>query len=129
MRPRLAASTLDRAVVLAHASPMLHATCWYLLAAIAEIGGCYAFFAWLRLGRSFFWTLPGLGSLVVFAWALTRVEADAAGRIFAAYGGIYIIASLCWLWLVEGKTPDRFDLAGAALCLAGSGVILLAPRA
>ena len=58
-----------------------------------------------------------------------RVPPQPAGRAFAAYGGIYIIASLCWLWLVEGKTPDRFDLAGAALCLAGSGVILLAPRA
>ncbi|MEA4858461.1 MAG: YnfA family protein [Solidesulfovibrio sp.] len=107
---------------------MLRATAWYFLAALAEIGGCYAFYAWLRLGRSPLWTLPGLASLLVFAWALTRVEAAAAGRIFAAYGGIYIFASLAWLWLVEGQRPDRFDLAGVALCLVGSGVILLGPR-
>jgi small multidrug resistance family-3 protein len=107
---------------------MLRATCWYLLAALTEIGGCYAFYAWLRLGRSPLWTLPGLASLVVFAWALTRVEADAAGRIFAAYGGIYILASLCWLWLVEGRAPDRCDMVGVALCLVGSGVILFGPR-
>ncbi len=66
--------------------------------------------------------------LLLFAWLLTRVDTEAAGRAFAAYGGVYIAASLAWMWAVEGLRPDRWDLAGAALCLAGAGVILLAPR-
>jgi small multidrug resistance family-3 protein len=60
--------------------------------------------------------------------ALTLVEASAAGRAYAAYGGIYIVASLAWLWAVESVRPDRWDIAGAALCLAGAAVILLGPR-
>ena len=107
---------------------MIRTAFWYTLAAVGEIAGCYAFYAWLHLGRSPWWLVPGLASLAAFALALTRVEAAAAGRIFAAYGGIYILASLVWMHVVEGQSPDRFDLAGAALCLAGSGVILLAPR-
>ncbi len=101
---------------------------WFALAALAEIAGCFAVWAVLRLGKSAWWLLPGLGCLVVFAVALTRVEAGYAGRAFAAYGGIYIAASLGWMWAVEGARPDRFDLIGAALCLAGASVILLAPR-
>ncbi len=100
----------------------------YLLAAGAEIAGCFAFWAWLRLGQSAWWAAPGTASLVLFALLLTRVEADAAGRAFAAYGGVYIAASLLWLWLVEHRTPDRWDLIGAAVCLVGAGVILFGPR-
>ncbi|ONG56473.1 hypothetical protein BKE38_05780 [Pseudoroseomonas deserti] len=100
----------------------------YGAAALAEIGGCFAFWAVLKLGRSPWWLLPGFLSLIAFAWLLTLVDSEAAGRAYAAYGGIYIAASLAWLWLVEGLRPDRFDLAGAALCLVGAGVILLAPR-
>jgi small multidrug resistance family-3 protein len=100
----------------------------YGAAALAEIAGCFAFWAWLRLGRSAWWTAPGLVSLVAFALLLTRVEADAAGRAYAAYGGIYIAASLAWLWLVERQAPDRWDLAGAGACLLGAGLILYGPR-
>ena len=100
----------------------------FLLAAVAEIAGCFAFWAWLRLDRGPWWALPGTASLIVFALALTRVDAAFAGRAFAAYGGIYIAASLAWLWAVEGSRPDRFDLAGALLCLAGAGVILFGRR-
>jgi small multidrug resistance family-3 protein len=100
----------------------------YLLAALAEIAGCFAFWAVLRLGRSAFWLLPGMLSLAFFAWALTRVEAAFAGRAFAAYGGVYIAASLAWLWAVEGARPDRWDVIGAFLCLAGAAVILFGPR-
>lgn len=101
---------------------------FYLVAALAEIAGCFAFWAVLRLGKSAWWLLPGLACLILFAWALTRVDAAFAGRAFAAYGGVYIAASLGWMWAVEGTRPDRFDSIGAALCLAGAAVILLAPR-
>jgi small multidrug resistance family-3 protein len=101
----------------------------YLAAALAEIGGCFAAWAWLRLGRSPLWLVPGTVALALFAFLLTRSEAAAAGRAFAAYGGVYIVASLGWLWAVEGVRPDRWDLIGAALSLAGAGLILLGPRA
>lgn len=101
---------------------------WYLPAALAEIAGCYAFWAWLRLGRSSWWLLPGFAALTLFAWALTRVDSEAAGRAYAAYGGVYIAASLAWMWAMEGVRPDRFDIAGTALCLLGAGVILLGRR-
>lgn len=100
----------------------------YVLAALAEIAGCFSFWAWARDSRSPLWLLPGVFSLILFAALLTRVPADAAGRAYAAYGGIYIAASLCWLWLVEGKMPDRWDLGGAALCLMGAALILWGPR-
>lgn len=100
----------------------------FTAAALCEIGGCFAFWAWLKLGRSPFWAAGGLILLILFAWLLTRVDSAAAGRAFAAYGGIYICASLAWMWAVEGGRPDRWDLLGAALCLAGSAAILLGPR-
>ncbi|WP_260926951.1 YnfA family protein [Novosphingobium sp. 9] len=100
----------------------------YVLAALAEIGGCFAFWAWLRMDRSPLWLVPGCLSLALFAWLLTRVDADEAGRAYAAYGGIYITCALLWLWQAEGVRPDRWDLAGAALCLLGAGVILFAPH-
>ena len=100
----------------------------FILAALAEIAGCFAFWAWIRLGQSALWLVPGAASLFIFAYALTFVEADAAGRAYAAYGGIYIGASLLWLWAVEGLRPDRWDLTGALVCLLGAAIILLAPR-
>jgi small multidrug resistance family-3 protein len=100
----------------------------YVAAAGAEIAGCFAFWAWLRLDKTPWWLVPGLLCLALFAWLLTRVEIGFAGRAFAAYGGIYIVASLAWLWAVEGTRPDRFDLAGAALCLLGAAVILVGRR-
>lgn len=97
-------------------------------AALAEIAGCFAFWAWLKLDKSPWWTAPGVASLVVFALLLTRIDSAAAGRAYAAYGGVYILASLLWLWAVEGSRPDRWDLLGAAVALAGAGIILFAPR-
>lgn len=101
---------------------------WYLLAALGEIAGCFAFWAWLRLGRSPLWTIPGTMSLVLFASVLTRIDAAAAGRAFAAYGGVYILSSLLWMWLVERTHPDRWDVIGVAICLTGAAVILFGPR-
>ncbi len=99
----------------------------YPAAALAEIGGCFAVWSVLRLGASPWWLAAGIASLGLFAGLLTRVEAEAAGRAFAAYGGVYIAASLGWMWAVEGVAPDGRDLLGAALCLAGAGVILVRP--
>jgi small multidrug resistance family-3 protein len=107
---------------------VLRALWVYAAAAIAEIAGCFAFWAWLRLGRSAFWLLPGMVSLVLFALLLTRIDAAFAGRAYAAYGGVYIAASLLWLWTVEGARPDRWDLTGAGVCLIGAAVILFGPR-
>ena len=100
----------------------------FVAAAVAEIAGCFAFFAWWWNGASALWLMPGLVSLVAFAWLLALTPVDAAGRIYAAYGGIYIAAALVWLWAAEGVRPDRYDLAGAALCLLGAGVSLCSPR-
>ena len=100
----------------------------YVGAAIAEIAGCFAFWAWLRLDRSAWWLAPGMIALALFAYLLTLVESSAAGRAYAAYGGIYIVASIAWLWLIEGYRPDRWDIYGAAICLVGASIILFAPR-
>lgn len=100
----------------------------FLLAAVAEIAGCFAFWAWARLDKPVWILIPGLGSLALFAWALTLVDSAYAGRAFAAYGGVYIAASLAWLWVVEGARPDRWDLIGAAVCLGGAAIILFGPR-
>ncbi|MGJ4856800.1 YnfA family protein [Labrys sp. La1] len=101
---------------------------FYVLAAAGEIAGCYAFWGWLRLGKPAWWLVPGVAALIAFALLLSRVETDAAGRAYAAYGGIYIAASLLWLWGVEGIRPDHWDLIGGVLCLAGMAVILFAPH-
>jgi small multidrug resistance family-3 protein len=100
----------------------------YPLAALAEIAGCFAFWAWLKLDRSPLWLAPGVVSLIAFAGLLTLVPSDAAGRAFAAYGGVYICASLVWMAVVEKTTPDRWDLIGGAVCLIGAGIILFGPR-
>ena len=100
----------------------------YVAAAIAEISGCFAFWAWLKLDKSSWWAVPGVASLILFAVLLTRIDSGFAGRAFAAYGGVYIAASLVWLWLIEGHRPDRWDLTGAAICLVGAAIILWGPR-
>ncbi|KQS91044.1 hypothetical protein ASG42_11150 [Rhizobium sp. Leaf391] len=100
----------------------------FAAAAICEIAGCFSFWAWLKLEKSMLWLVPGVCSLVAFAYLLTLVPSAAAGRAYAAYGGIYIVASLIWLWAVEGHQPDGWDLSGSGLALVASAVILFAPR-
>ena len=100
----------------------------YALAALAEIAGCFAFWAWLRMDKSVWFLLPGVASLILFAVLLTFIDTEAAGRAYAAYGGIYIIASLLWLRMAENYMPDRWDIAGGLVTLAGAGIILLGPR-
>lgn len=107
---------------------ILQAVIIYLAAAMAEILGCFSFWMYLRLDRSAVWLLPGMLSLVAFAWLLTLSPADAAGRAFAVYGGVYIASSILWLWVVERQRPDQWDILGSLICLFGAAVILWAPR-
>jgi small multidrug resistance family-3 protein len=100
----------------------------FIAAAAAEIGGCYFFWLWLKRGGSPAWGITGVGLLIAFAWFLTRIDMEFAGRSYAAYGGIYIAAALLWLWQVEGAKPDRWDLIGVAICLVGVAVIVFGPR-
>ena len=100
----------------------------YFAAALAEIAGCFAFWAWFRLDKSVFWLAPGMLSLAAFAWLLALSPADQAGRAYAVYGGVYIVSSLLWPWGVEGHRPDQWDVVGAVICLVGAGIILWAPR-
>src|SRR5918995_6885457 len=85
----------------------------FVLAAVLEIAGCFAFWVWIRRGAAPWVVVLGIASLVGFALALTRVDSAFAGRAYAAYGGIYIAASLVWLWLVEGQSPTASDVVGA----------------
>lgn len=101
---------------------------WFFLAALFEIAGCYAFWMWLRQGKSALWVIPALISLTLFALLLTRVEAAYAGRAYAAYGGIYIIASIAWLGLIERVRPLSSDWIGVAFCVIGATIILFGPR-
>ena len=100
----------------------------YILAAIVEICGCFLFWSWLKLGRSPLWAILGIAALILFAFILTRVDSVFAGRVFAAYGGIYICASLVWMWIVEGSQPDRWDAIGAFTCILGAAIIIFGPR-
>jgi small multidrug resistance family-3 protein len=96
----------------------------FTVAALLEIAGCFSFWRWLRDGRSPLVALAGVVSLIGFAVMLTRVDAPFAGRAYAAYGGIYIAASLAWLLVVEGQRPTATDLIGAAIAIVGAMVVI-----
>jgi small multidrug resistance family-3 protein len=99
----------------------------FLVTALAEILGCYLFYVWLRKTGSLWFLSASLVSLVVFAWLLT-LQPTAAGRTYAAYGGVYVASAIMWLWLVDGQRPDRWDLLGGSICLVGMAIIVLGPR-
>ena len=101
---------------------------YFFAAAAFEIAGCYAFWIWLRLGKSVLWVIPGVASLALFAFILTKVEAEFAGRVFAAYGGVYIVSSFVWLTFIERSRPLISDYLGGAVCLIGAAIILFGPR-
>jgi small multidrug resistance family-3 protein len=96
----------------------------FALAAFFEIAGCFAFWMSLRRGATPLMAVLGVVSLIAFAFALTRVDSAFAGRAYAAYGGIYIAASLVWLWLIEGQAPTRADVLGAVLAISGALIII-----
>jgi small multidrug resistance family-3 protein len=100
----------------------------FIVTALAEIVGCYLPYLWLREGRTIWLLVPTALSLGAFSWLLT-LHPTAAGRTYAAYGGVYISVAICWLWLVEKQTPKGQDMLGVALCLAGMAVIATAPSA
>jgi len=99
----------------------------FVVTAIAEIVGCYLPYLWLRQGRSAWLLLPAAAGLALFAWLLS-LHPTAAGRTYAAYGGVYIGAALLWLWAVDGVRPTSWDIAGALVALAGMGIIMFQPR-
>ena len=99
----------------------------FVATALAEILGCYLPYLWLREGRTMWLLIPAAVSLGAFAWLLTLHPA-AAGRTYAAYGGVYVSVAIGWLWLVERQTPTLRDLFGVALCLAGMVVIATGPK-
>jgi small multidrug resistance family-3 protein len=99
----------------------------YIVTALAEIIGCYLPYLWLKEGKSAWLLLPAAASLAVFAWLLTMHE-TAAGRVYAAYGGVYICVAITWLWAVDGVRPTHWDIAGALVALAGMGIIMFQPR-
>jgi small multidrug resistance family-3 protein len=95
----------------------------FVLTALAEIIGCYLPYVWLRKNGSAWLLVPAALSLVAFAWLLALHPA-AAGRVYAAYGGVYIAVALVWLWRVEGVALTRWDVTGAVVALAGMGIIV-----
>ncbi|MET0551100.1 MAG: YnfA family protein [Xanthomonas sp.] len=99
----------------------------FVLTAVAEIVGCYLPYLWLREQRSAWLLLPAAGSLAAFVWLLS-LHPTASGRVYAAYGGVYVAVALLWLWTVQGLRPTRWDLLGTGLCLLGMAVIMVAPR-
>lgn len=98
----------------------------FVATAVAEIVGCYLPYLWMREGRSSWLLIPAAMSLALFAWLLTLHPA-AAGRVYAAYGGVYIFVAICWLWLVDGVQPTRWDLLGVAVALTGMAIIMFSP--
>ena len=99
----------------------------FLVTAVAEIVGCYLPYLWLTQGRSVWLLLPAGLSLLLFAWLLS-LHPTAAGRVYAAYGGVYIFVAILWLWLVDGIRPTLWDLVGSLVALLGMAIIMFAPR-
>jgi len=99
----------------------------YIITAIAEIVGCYLPYLWLKQGGSIWLLIPAVLSLMLFAWLLS-LHPTAAGRVYAAYGGVYISVAIMWLWLVDSIKPTVYDWVGVLVCLVGMAIIMLGPR-
>jgi small multidrug resistance family-3 protein len=99
----------------------------FMVTALAEIIGCYLPYLWIREGKTIWLLVPGALSLMAFVWLLS-LHPEAAGRVYAAYGGVYIFMAILWLWTVDGMKPTVWDLLGSAVALAGMAIIMFAPR-
>ncbi len=95
--------------------------------AVAEIVGCYLPWLWLKQGKPVWLLVPAAMSLALFVWLLT-LHPDATGRVYAAYGGVYVAVAFGWLWLVDGVVPGRWDMIGVAVTMAGMTIIAFQPR-
>lgn len=100
----------------------------FALTAVAEIIGCYLPYLWLKEGKSAWLLVPSILSLMAFVWLLTLHPA-AAGRVYAAYGGVYVAMAIVWLWAVDGIRPTSWDMIGAGVALLGMAIIMFAPKA
>ncbi len=98
----------------------------FVATALAEIVGCYLPYLWLKQGKPMWLLIPGALSLALFAWLLTLHE-TAAGRVYAAYGGVYVCVALVWLWAVDQVRPTAWDIAGVAVALLGMSIIMFQP--
>lgn len=107
---------------------MIRIPALFVATAVAEIVGCYLAYPWSHEGRSAWDLLPAAAALAIFAWLLTLHPDTPAGRTYAAYGGVYVATAVAWLWLVDGRHPDRWNLLGAAVCVTGMAIIVFGPR-
>jgi small multidrug resistance family-3 protein len=107
---------------------ILNAIILFILAGIAEIGGGYLVWMWLREGKPIYWGIIGAIILAIYGVIATLQKFPSFGRVYAAYGGVFIVLSILWGWGVDKKTPDFYDWIGAAVCLIGASIILFAPR-
>lgn len=107
--------------------PELKTLALFAITAVAEILGCYLPYLWLKEGRSAWLLVPAAASLALFAWLLS-LHPTAAGRVYAAYGGVYIFVAILWLWSVDGIRPTGWDLLGSAVALLGMAIIMFSPR-
>jgi small multidrug resistance family-3 protein len=107
--------------------PAIATLALFVLTAVAEILGCYLPFLWLKRAGSPWLLIPAAVSLGAFAWLLT-LHPPAAGRVYAAYGGVYVMVAIAWLWLVDGVRPTTWDILGAVVCVLGMSIIMFSPR-
>jgi small multidrug resistance family-3 protein len=102
-------------------------TALFVATAVAELVGCYLPYLWVK-GRAPVWVLlPAAASLAVFVWLLT-LHPTASGRVYAAYGGVYVATAIVWLWLIDGVQPSMWDIEGSVLAAVGMAIIMFAPR-
>lgn len=108
--------------------PMIQAAILFFLAGLAEIGGGYLIWLWLREGKPFYWGMVGGLTLALYGVIATFQSFPSFGRVYAAYGGVFIVMSVLWGWVIDKKTPDFYDWIGAGICLIGVSVMLWGPR-